>query len=174
MRSNSTPAQCWQCAQAFINREHEFRFIAAEPVSLDGNPMGCLAVGQSFPHISLWHSVILMTITATVVVSTMLLSLDPHKAPLQDAASVPINLTMRYSMCYLGLPARPRLGQWRSHWPQETADLPELHGVCLYQVLCGRWTDKEYRKHRCPPEDFQRLYGRHGIDSVWRWGLHCA
>ncbi|CAG9463442.1 unnamed protein product [Pedinophyceae sp. YPF-701] len=35
-------------------------------------------------------------------------------------------------------------------------------------VLCARYSDEEYKAARCPPGEFHRRYGRHGIDRVWR------
>jgi hypothetical protein len=35
------------------------------------------------------------------------------------------------------------------------------------QVLCGANTDAHYRATRCPPEEWQRRWGVHGIDRVW-------
>ncbi|CAD7697545.1 unnamed protein product [Ostreobium quekettii] len=35
-------------------------------------------------------------------------------------------------------------------------------------VLCCRYTDKEYRERRCPPEEFHRRYGQYGIDTIFR------
>lgn len=67
-----------EAAEAFVLREHEFRFVAVSPVALDGSPTG-----------------------------------------------------------------RPG-------------------------VLCARWSDEQYRQQRCPPELWQEMYGRHGIDRIWR------
>ncbi|GAB4822485.1 hypothetical protein N2152v2_009531 [Parachlorella kessleri] len=64
--------------QAFIQREHEFRFVAVEPHHLDGSPTG-------------------------------------RKA-----------------------------------------------------VMCARWNDADYKRRRCPPEEWQRRYGKHGVDRIWR------
>lgn len=38
----------------------------------------------------------------------------------------------------------------------------------LIQILCGAWNDSEYKKRRCDPAEFERRYGSHGIDKVWR------
>uniref|UniRef100_A0A6B2LHV6 Gamma-glutamylcyclotransferase AIG2-like domain-containing protein n=1 Tax=Arcella intermedia TaxID=1963864 RepID=A0A6B2LHV6_9EUKA len=36
-------------------------------------------------------------------------------------------------------------------------------------LMCGRFTDAEYRRERCPrEEDYQRLWGRWGIERIWR------
>jgi len=35
-------------------------------------------------------------------------------------------------------------------------------------VVCARYSDEEYRRERCPPDEFQRRYGRHGVDVIWR------
>lgn len=35
-------------------------------------------------------------------------------------------------------------------------------------VICGRWTDAEYKKRRCPPPEFKRRFTDHGVDQVWR------
>lgn len=64
--------------QAFIEREHEFRFVAVEPLGLDDEPIGRMA------------------------------------------------------------------------------------------VLCARFSDEEYKARRCPPDEFQRRWGAHGIDRIWR------
>ena len=34
-------------------------------------------------------------------------------------------------------------------------------------VVCARWTDDLYRARRCPPEEWQRRYGTHGVDTIW-------
>ena len=34
-------------------------------------------------------------------------------------------------------------------------------------VVCARWTDEAYRARRCPPEEWQRRYGTHGVDTIW-------
>ena len=34
-------------------------------------------------------------------------------------------------------------------------------------VVCARWTDEAYRARRCPPEEWQRRYGAHGVDTIW-------
>ena len=36
------------------------------------------------------------------------------------------------------------------------------------QVLCAAWDDALYKKTRCPPQEFEQRYGRHGIHRVWR------
>ncbi|GBG83441.1 hypothetical protein CBR_g37153 [Chara braunii] len=36
-------------------------------------------------------------------------------------------------------------------------------------VVCARWDDESYRRIRCQDdEEYYRLYGRHGVDRVWR------
>lgn len=40
--------------------------------------------------------------------------------------------------------------------------------ACRHQVLCGANTDEHYRRTRCPPDEWQRRWAVHGIDSVWR------
>ncbi len=35
-------------------------------------------------------------------------------------------------------------------------------------VICARNTDENYRKTRCPPEEWERRYGKHGLTSIWR------
>mmetsp|Transcript_69011 Transcript_69011/g.218260 ORF Transcript_69011/g.218260 Transcript_69011/m.218260 type:complete len:297 (+) Transcript_69011:155-1045(+) len=38
-------------------------------------------------------------------------------------------------------------------------------------VLCARYTDEEYRRVRCGGDasgEYERRYGRHGIDKIWR------
>jgi len=35
-------------------------------------------------------------------------------------------------------------------------------------LICARFTDEEYKKKRCPPDEFHRRYLQHGIDRVWR------
>lgn len=34
-------------------------------------------------------------------------------------------------------------------------------------VICGRNTDENYRKTRCPPEEWERRYGKHGLTTIW-------
>lgn len=41
-------------------------------------------------------------------------------------------------------------------------------GVDRFGVVCARNTDEEYKAVRCPPEEWQRRYGKHGIDKIWR------
>lgn len=38
----------------------------------------------------------------------------------------------------------------------------------LLQVLCAANTDEHYKATRCPPEEWQRRWGIHGVSSVWR------
>lgn len=35
-------------------------------------------------------------------------------------------------------------------------------------VICARNTDANYRQRRCPPEEWERRYGKHGLTSIWR------
>jgi len=35
-------------------------------------------------------------------------------------------------------------------------------------VICARNTDENYRQTRCPPEEWERRYGKHGLTSIWR------
>lgn len=37
-----------------------------------------------------------------------------------------------------------------------------------FGVVCARNTDENYRQRRCPPDEFERRYGRHGIERLWR------
>lgn len=67
-----------EAVAAFINREHEFRFIAVQPRTLDGQPTDRLA------------------------------------------------------------------------------------------VLCGRFSDDEYRSKRCPPAEWERRWARWGVTRIWR------
>ena len=49
-------------------------------------------------------------------------------------------------------------------------------------VICARNTDEAYRAKRCPPAEWSRRYGRHGLTSIWREDVlpcrvylrHCA
>ncbi|KAL4443866.1 hypothetical protein ABPG75_011603 [Micractinium tetrahymenae] len=34
-------------------------------------------------------------------------------------------------------------------------------------VVCARWNDDEYRWRRCPPHEWQRRYGKHGVTQIW-------
>lgn len=36
-------------------------------------------------------------------------------------------------------------------------------------VVCARWNDAEYKRRRCPPEEWARRYGEHGVQQIWRW-----
>lgn len=47
-------------------------------------------------------------------------------------------------------------------WTLEDVPLP-----CL-AVLCTAWDDSSYKKHRCPPDEWNRRYTQFGIDRVWR------
>ena len=35
-------------------------------------------------------------------------------------------------------------------------------------VICARNTDENYRQRRCPDEEWQRRYGKHGLTTLWR------
>ena len=35
-------------------------------------------------------------------------------------------------------------------------------------VICARNSDQAYRQSRCPQEEWERRYGRHGLSSIWR------
>eukprot|EP00879_Flechtneria_rotunda_P033605 GHRR01037237.1.p2 GENE.GHRR01037237.1~~GHRR01037237.1.p2 ORF type:complete len:113 (+),score=17.23 GHRR01037237.1:165-503(+) len=35
------------------------------------------------------------------------------------------------------------------------------------QVLCAANTDEHYKQKRCPPDEWARRWGVHGIDRVW-------
>lgn len=35
------------------------------------------------------------------------------------------------------------------------------------QVVCARNTDADYRAARCPPGEWSRRWGVHGIERVW-------
>jgi hypothetical protein len=39
--------------------------------------------------------------------------------------------------------------------------------AAVLQVLCGANTDDHYRATRCPPDEWQRRWTVHGINSVW-------
>ena len=93
--------------QAYVEREHEFRFLAVASETLEGTPSPNLAVGEQF-------------------------FLTNHS-------------------CHLFA----------------------MHGGCINvfvscKVLCGAWNDEAYKSARCPPGEFERRYGRFGIDRVWR------
>ncbi|KAI7843079.1 hypothetical protein COHA_003250 [Chlorella ohadii] len=34
-------------------------------------------------------------------------------------------------------------------------------------VVCARWSDEEYRARRCPPHEWTRRYGTHGVEQIW-------
>lgn len=34
-------------------------------------------------------------------------------------------------------------------------------------VVCARWDDASYRQRRCPPHEWQRRYGEHGVERIW-------
>lgn len=34
-------------------------------------------------------------------------------------------------------------------------------------VVCARWSDEAYRQRRCPPEEWARRYGGHGVTHIW-------
>jgi len=34
-------------------------------------------------------------------------------------------------------------------------------------VMCARWNDDEYRRVRCPPDEWKRRYGVHGVQRIW-------
>lgn len=36
------------------------------------------------------------------------------------------------------------------------------------QVMCARWDDESYKARRCPPKEWSRRYGRHGVTRIWR------
>ena len=40
-------------------------------------------------------------------------------------------------------------------------------GIGRRAVVCARWNDAEYRRRRCPPDEWQRRYVQHGVDQVW-------
>ncbi|TMW65825.1 hypothetical protein Poli38472_003590 [Pythium oligandrum] len=53
-----------------------------------------------------------------------------------------------------------------------SADFEELDGTPGGQgLMCTRWTDEEYIQHR-GQETFDRLYKRHGVDTIWGWDEH--
>jgi hypothetical protein len=35
-------------------------------------------------------------------------------------------------------------------------------------VICARNSDQAYKQTRCPPDEWERRYGRHGLSSIWR------
>lgn len=35
-------------------------------------------------------------------------------------------------------------------------------------IICGRNTDENYKSTRCPPDLWERMYGKHGLKSLWR------
>lgn len=35
-------------------------------------------------------------------------------------------------------------------------------------VLCAKNTDDNYRARRCPPEEFERRWAKHGVTKIWR------
>ena len=49
-------------------------------------------------------------------------------------------------------------------------------------VICARNTDENYKKTRCPPAEWDRRYGKHGLQSIWTTDIlpcrvylrHCA
>mmetsp|Transcript_19560 Transcript_19560/g.59172 ORF Transcript_19560/g.59172 Transcript_19560/m.59172 type:complete len:258 (+) Transcript_19560:232-1005(+) len=46
-----------------------------------------------------------------------------------------------------------------------TAASPDQEALA---IICGRWTDEEYKARRCPPDEFKRRFLDHGVDRVWR------
>lgn len=36
-----------------------------------------------------------------------------------------------------------------------------------FAVVCARWDDDSYRRRRCPPHEWQRRYGKHGVERIW-------
>ncbi|EFN60065.1 hypothetical protein CHLNCDRAFT_18676 [Chlorella variabilis] len=43
----------------------------------------------------------------------------------------------------------------------------EFRWVGVLAVVCARWDDAQYRRRRCPPDEWQRRYGRHGVQQIW-------
>eukprot|EP00892_Ulva_mutabilis_P011556 jgi/Ulvmu1/8773/UM048_0028.1 len=50
----------------------------------------------------------------------------------------------------------------------ETEDLQGLPQDRLAVVCSAFSSDEEYKRLRCPPDVFEEMYGRYGIDRVWR------
>lgn len=63
-------------------------------------------------------------------------------------------------------------GTWRPWMPElyswvVEASLLLLLLLRIVQVLCGGNTDEHYKVTRCPPDEWQRRWSVHGINSVW-------
>lgn len=104
---------------AWLDREHEYRFLAVRPYTLNGEPEAALAVRRQGSEL---YRKLFGTVRA-------------------------------------GL---PRGGAFLS-WPAQRL----MHARCAAQVVCARFEDAEYKARRCPPDEWQRRYGRFGLDRVW-------